>query len=147
MSGIGGLDLFREAQKIQCIDDSGRPTGPDFVLTTTTERSSADSKKTALVQQALDIGFVDVLLKPIDSAQLIARLRQLEMSRNGGSAPIDNSTNQSAGAAGANSSVNPINSESQIQSLQEIRNTLSQLQNEITAQIKRLDDTLQTVEK
>lgn len=147
LSGIGGLDLFREAQKIKCIDDSGRPTGPDFILTTTPDRSSTDSQKTVLVQQALDIGFVDVLLKPIDSSQLIARLRQLELGRNGGSAPNGNSTDQTSRAADASSSANQINSEDQIQSLQAIRNTLSQLQKEIKAQIKQLDDSLQTIGK
>jgi CheY-like chemotaxis protein len=147
MSGIGGIDLFREAQLIQCIGDSGRLTGPDFILTTTTERSSADSKKTAMVQQALDIGFVDVLLKPIDSAQLIARLRQVEMSRSGG---VKNG-GQNSESAGSDSSANPgsssmpVANDYQIQTLQEIKNSLSQMQTDISTQINRLNEALETI--
>ena len=148
MSGMSGIDLFKEAQLIQCIDDSGRPTGPDFILTTTTERTSADSKKTAMVQQALDMGFVDVLLKPIESAQLIARLRQIEMSRTGGG----KNEGQNIERAGSNSTATPdstttaVANDFQIQTLQEIKNTLSQLQTEISTQINRLNETLESIE-
>lgn len=140
MSGIGGIDLFREAQKIQCIDDSGRPSGPGFILTTTTERSSGDSKKTVLVQQALDIGFVDVLLKPIDAAQLTSRLQQLEMNN----AASTNSINSNDSAPQSNASSD--NGPRQADMLQEIRSSLSHLQNEINNQIQRLDTTLETIE-
>ena len=146
MSGMGGIDLFKEAQLIQCIDDSGRPTGPNFILTTTAERTSADSKKTAMVQQALDIGFVDVLIKPIDSAQLIARLRQIEMSRSGGSENggqnFENTRSDSAATPG--SSTTPVANDYQLQTLQEIKNSLSQMQTDLSTQINRLNKTLET---
>ncbi len=147
MSGMGGIDLFHEAQLIQSIDDFGRPTGPDFILTTTTKQSSADSKKTAMVQQALDIGFVDVLLKPIDSDQLIARLRQIEMSRSGGG-ENGRQNSESAGsdsAATPDSSTTPDANDHKIQTLQEIKNSLSQMQTEISTQINRLNETLETI--
>ena len=148
MSGMGGIDLFRDAQLIQCIDDFGRPTGPDFILTTTTERTSADSKKTAMVQQALDIGFVDVLLKPIDSDQLIARLRQIEMSRAGGGKNgrqnIENTHSDSSATPG--SSTATVANDYQIQMLQEIKNSLSQMQTDISTQLNRLNETLKSIE-
>ena len=148
MSGMGGIDLFKKAQLIQCIDDSGRPTGPDFIMTTTTERTSTDSKKTILVQQALDIGFVDVMLKPIDSAQLIARLRQIEISRSGGGENrgqnSENTHFDSADTSG--SSTTALASDYQIQTLQEIKNSLSQIQTEISTQINRLNKTLESIE-
>lgn len=140
MSGFSGIDLFQEAHKIQRVDDSGKPF-LEFILTMT-EESSDDMKKKELVKQALDIGFVDVLVKPIDSAKLLFCLNQIEMSQ-----ANDTKATPAEEAGETTSAVSSAEllPENQIQMLQDLRNFLSQMQKEITTQLQHLDDTLETI--
>lgn len=142
ISGMSAIKLFLESQSIQYNHGSDRPTGPAFILTTTTERSSADSNKTVTVQQALDLGFVEVLLKPIDSEKLTALLHGIET--NIGSGARENRPQDIEGTH-LDSLMNQDNNESQIQMMKEIRSSFTQLQTEISIQIKRLDNALETI--
>lgn len=146
MSGISAIELFKKSKSIQCFDDFGKRASPAFILTITAEQSFGDSNKSVLVQQALDLGFVGVLPKPINSDQLIALLRDIEINRKIGAREnrLQN-IQQDVGGTHFDSSINQVHNELQIQMLQEIRGTLSQLQIEISTQINRLDNTLETI--
>ena len=57
---------------------------------TTAERDSVNSKKAFVrdVQQALDIGFTDVLVKPIDGDYLLRQICEIESPSQGHMVPV-----------------------------------------------------------
>ena len=79
MPGVDGLELFRAAQKIDRHDEQGRLPRPVFYLITALRPSAVTSpRETNMLQQALQMGFAEVLLKPIDNEHLLRQLANLE---------------------------------------------------------------------
>lgn len=79
MPGMDGLEFYRAAQKIDCRDATGAlAVRPVFYLITALRPSSVQRNETNLLQQALQLGFAEVLLKPIDNEHLLRQLARLE---------------------------------------------------------------------
>jgi CheY-like chemotaxis protein len=91
MPGMDGIELFRAAQKIDRQEAAGTLPRPAFYLITAL-RSSASTphRETNMLQQALQMGFEEVLLKPIDNEHLLRQLTNLEQKLLRG-APHENS--------------------------------------------------------
>src|SRR5437879_6433284 len=68
MPGMDGLEFFRAAQKIDKYGTSGVLPPPVFYLITAMRPSAvAPLRETERLHQALQMGFAEVLLKPIDN--------------------------------------------------------------------------------
>jgi CheY-like chemotaxis protein len=79
MPGMDGIELFKAAQKIDRIADKGSVAPPTFYLITALRPTSTTPiRETSMLQQAVNLGFADVLLKPIDSDHLLRSLSNLE---------------------------------------------------------------------
>ena len=79
MPGMDGIELFKAARQIGRYDDKGQLPPLEFILITALRPTSAMQRKEAsLLQRALDIGFVDVMLKPVDNDRLIQLLAKIE---------------------------------------------------------------------
>jgi CheY-like chemotaxis protein len=79
MPGMDGLDLFATAQKLERRDSTGPLPVPVFYLITALRPSSTSPhRETNLLQKALQMGFAEVLLKPIDNEHLLRQLANLE---------------------------------------------------------------------
>ena len=80
MPGMDGLDFFRAAQKLDRRDETGGTLPcPVFYLITALRPSTVTShRETNMLQQALQLGFAEVLLKPIDNEHLLRHLANLE---------------------------------------------------------------------
>ena len=87
MPGMDGLELFKASRKIDRFDDTGPLPPLQFILMTALRPNSTTPRKERnLIQQATDLGFVDVMLKPVDVEHLFRTLRDLEKAE---SAPRD----------------------------------------------------------
>ncbi len=80
MPGMDGLEFYSAAQKIDFRNAVGSPLPrPVFYLITALRPSVAKPhNETNLLQQALKLGFAEVLLKPIDNEHLLRQLALLE---------------------------------------------------------------------
>lgn len=80
MPGMDGLELFRAAQKLDRRNDSGAliPRLVFYLITALRPSSAKSHSDTNLLQQALQLGFAEVLLKPIDNEHLLRQLALLE---------------------------------------------------------------------
>jgi CheY-like chemotaxis protein len=79
MPGMDGLELFKKVQRIDRFDDRGPLPPPVFILMTALRPTSTTPKREAnMLQEALDLGFADVLLKPIDNEHLLRQLTSIE---------------------------------------------------------------------
>uniref|UniRef100_A0A7C4LK33 Response regulator n=1 Tax=Schlesneria paludicola TaxID=360056 RepID=A0A7C4LK33_9PLAN len=90
MPGMDGIALFKAARTIDRFNDSGPLPPPAFLLITAMRPTLTSPRQDAnLFKEAIDLGFVDVLLKPVDQALLLRRLRELRRQRSGGSESTD----------------------------------------------------------
>jgi CheY-like chemotaxis protein len=116
MPGMNGVELFNAVTLIERVNDSGRVAPPKFILATEsgTDTDVRDDK-TDLIQHAKDIGFIDIVRKPVDESHLIYIL---------GSLANNGSTIQCVGSEDSPdaSSTDPIQ-----QSLQELRKMVGEL--------------------
>ena len=79
MPGMDGLELFKAARKIDRFNDAGPLPPLDFILMTALRpNASTPRKERNLLQQATDLGFIDVLMKPVDIDHLTRMLAQLD---------------------------------------------------------------------
>ena len=136
MPGMTGIDLMKESKSIERIDDSGTALTPQFIMMTTPQREAPDSKQGMLVQQAIDLGIVDMLLKPIEVDILVSRLHRLQLATMDGATESDTQAGddqsaQSTEVVGQN-----------VRELQSLRNRFVELQNSLTSQLQRLDQAL-----
>lgn len=89
MPGMDGLEFFKAAQKIEKYGEKGTLPLPVFYLITALRPSSVTThRESNQLQQALQLGFAEVLLKPIDNEHLLRQLANLE--RNLRSEPGEN---------------------------------------------------------
>lgn len=90
MPGMDGLEFYRTAQKIERRDATGAELPrPVFYLITALRPSAMQRKETNLLQQALQMGFAEVLLKPIDNDHLLRQLAAIENGLRLGEAAAD----------------------------------------------------------
>jgi len=83
MPGMDGLELFDAVRKIDRSSDQGTIPAPVFLLITALRPTPANGRREVnLLQQALDLGFADVFLKPIDNDHLLHQLAKLEQNQN-----------------------------------------------------------------
>jgi CheY-like chemotaxis protein len=81
MPGMDGLEFFKAAQKIEKYGEKGTLPFPVFYLITALRPSSVTThRESNQLQQALQLGFAEVLLKPIDNEHLLRQLANLERS-------------------------------------------------------------------
>ena len=79
MPGMDGLDLFVTAQKLERRDAMGAlPVLVFYLITALRPSSASPHRETNLLQKALQMGFAEVLLKPIDNEHLLRQLANLE---------------------------------------------------------------------
>ncbi|MBT4865402.1 MAG: response regulator [Planctomycetaceae bacterium] len=99
MPGMDGIDLFKASLNINRLTDAGEIPPPEFILMTAL-RPSADvhRKEAGLLQQAVSLGFVDVMLKPIDKERLFRNLSMIQKRLNGESTGGTDSANTSTGS-------------------------------------------------
>lgn len=145
MTGLNGVDLYREARKIERMDDAGGYATFDFLLTTT-EISSGDSKTLEMMKHAQDLGISEILLKPIDSQKLLSILNiiehpELAEPKEVPSTSISTEATQS-GVSNGQSNMTA----SEIQILREVRQSLAASSNEIATRIQQIDDVCKTIE-
>jgi CheY-like chemotaxis protein len=87
MPVMDGLDLFRAAQKIERAPGQVSQPPVFFLITALRPTSPGTRREVNLLQQALDLGFADVFLKPIDNDHLLRQLADLEQKLNRGDVP------------------------------------------------------------
>ena len=79
MPGMDGLEFFQAVQKIDKYGATGVLPRPVFYLITAMRPSAvAPLRETERLHQALEMGFAEVLLKPIDHEHLLQQLANLE---------------------------------------------------------------------
>ncbi len=78
MPGMNGIDLFKQAHKIDRVGERGALPPPIFYLITALRPGSTPDRDSSMLQQALDLGFADVLFKPIDNERLLRLLANLD---------------------------------------------------------------------
>jgi CheY-like chemotaxis protein len=72
MPGMDGIEFFKAARKIDRYDDNGPMPAVPFILLTATRPSVSSTRRDInILQKALDVGFLEVMLKPIDDEHLI----------------------------------------------------------------------------
>lgn len=93
MPGLDGTELFQAARRIERFNDEGPISPPAFILITAIRPGSAAPRKELnLLQQAVDLGFADVMLKPVDNKLLIQRLAAIQQQRLDGKHKTDCAT-------------------------------------------------------
>ena len=100
--GMDGIELFKAARRIDRYDDEGQLPPLEFILITALRPSSSIQRKEAsLLQEALSIGFVDVMLKPVDNDRLIHLLAKIEARLAGNPEPPDPTAANASGGSSA----------------------------------------------
>lgn len=84
MPGHSGFDLFQAASQIERIGDDGAAAAPPaFILMTASGlNSNAPGQNAKLLEYAIDLGFVDVLPKPMDNNRLLSLLEAIDNNLN-----------------------------------------------------------------
>jgi CheY-like chemotaxis protein len=99
MPGMDGIELFKASLNINRLTDAGEIPPPEFILMTALRPSAYVHRKEAgLLQQAVSLGFVDVMLKPIDKERLFRNLTGIEKRLNGELTETTDSTDTSTGS-------------------------------------------------
>lgn len=79
VGGMTAVDLFKSNMQIERISDDGNSSPPEFILLTRlTTESQLQGKDMHLLQEAIDLGFVDVLFKPLVREELLRHVRQID---------------------------------------------------------------------
>ena len=83
MPNMDGIELFKAANKIERLDDDGTAPQPKFILMTAARPDrTGESKVSKQLQEAIDLGFVDIIFKPFNYdklVKLICKAGQAEM--------------------------------------------------------------------
>lgn len=85
MPGMDGVDLFIHTQSLERFDDQGQVDSPAFILLTTAHegRPGTDRETMIRLELASNIGFTEMLTKPVDQQlllQILERIRTKEES-------------------------------------------------------------------
>ena len=80
LPGLNGLELFQAARKIKWSEGKGRQWPPAFILMTTFRCGGAaeNDKVKKLMKYVLDLGFIDIVTKPLDYNRLIGLLETVK---------------------------------------------------------------------
>jgi len=80
MPDMDGIEFFKRAQLIERFTDQGSIPPPPFILITAL-RPNNNTRKADVerLRLATEIGFVEVMLKPVDQNRLIHLLRKIEI--------------------------------------------------------------------
>lgn len=81
MPGMSGIDLYRQAQQLERMDDTGPVPPPQFVLMTAVRPSNPNGTPNAELKRALDLGFAAVVHKPVAPDELAKILKSLKKGR------------------------------------------------------------------
>jgi CheY-like chemotaxis protein len=88
MSDIDGIELYQQTQRLQRMNDQGPVAPPLFVLMTALHPGkNAQPRDIERLRIAKEVGFADVLFKPIEAEQLVAALERVK--RSGGKKKVD----------------------------------------------------------
>lgn len=88
MGDMDGIELYQQTQRLERMNDSGPVPPPMFVLMTALHPGkNAQPRDVERINIAKEIGFAEVLFKPIENEQLVAALERLK--RSGGKKRID----------------------------------------------------------
>lgn len=79
MPFMNGIDLFKAVSRIERVGDDGAVPPPAFILLTETgiDIEHSGNESGFLIKHAIDLGFVDVLRKPVDEQRLTGLLNAL----------------------------------------------------------------------
>jgi len=87
MPGMNGIELFKASRNIKRSTADGEIPAPEFILMTALRPSAnVDQKDASPMRQAIALGFVDAMLKPIDKDRLFRNLTVIASRLNGESA-------------------------------------------------------------
>lgn len=78
LPSMNALELYKEASKIERLNDEGMIPALRFYLMVTREHGSSSPKMKELSRDALALGFRDLFVKPIDVELLMSKLRSSE---------------------------------------------------------------------
>ncbi len=78
ISGMTAIELFKASRDVERVSDEGGSNPPEFVMLTS-ERPDRDvnSENVKLLQEALDLGFIDILFKPLVRAKLMQHVQSV----------------------------------------------------------------------
>lgn len=79
MPSMNGIDLFKAVSRIERVNDDGAVPPPAFILLTETgiDIEHSGNESGFLIKHAIDLGFIDVLRKPVDEQRLFSLLNAL----------------------------------------------------------------------
>lgn len=79
MPGMDGVELFAKAKRLERFNDDGRVDMPEFILLTSAQegRQGTNRGTEARLRLAREIGFKEVLSKPLDQASLLKTLETM----------------------------------------------------------------------
>jgi CheY-like chemotaxis protein len=141
LPAMDAIGFYRAAQSIDRYDDTGPIPPPAFVLVTTDNRSSLDGRKSQLLQKALDLGFADILLKPVPRQSLELALAGVAAGQRGAPAHAASDVRKPPKRSATGPSGAPTESAQTVASLErqlaELRAALQSMQQELAASIGR----------
>jgi len=90
MPDMDGVELYLMASRLERFNDQGRVELPGFILLTSAQegRSGTTGKIESRLSMAQEIGFVDVLHKPLDPEALFTLLNRIESKETGRSVDV-----------------------------------------------------------
>jgi CheY-like chemotaxis protein len=78
MADMDGIELFQHVQRLERMNDSGPVAPPRFILMTALHPGkNAQPRDIERIRLAKEVGFDDVLLKPIENEALMNRLERI----------------------------------------------------------------------
>jgi CheY-like chemotaxis protein len=89
MREMDGVELFKRSRRINRMIDGGNSEPPSFILMTALRpgKDATQQRDVEKIRQAKDIGFIDVLYKPIEPEALKTTLEVIKFAR--GRARVD----------------------------------------------------------
>ncbi len=78
IAGMTAIELFKATRDIERISDEGNSSPPQFLLLTSLRPDSdAHDGNVLLLHEAVDLGFIDILFKPLVREKLLTHLEQI----------------------------------------------------------------------
>jgi CheY-like chemotaxis protein len=78
MPGMDGVELFRQAQRLDRVGDVGPlPPLPFILMTALRPDANGPTREMALLNKAVNVEFLDVMFKPLDNAVLMRHFEKI----------------------------------------------------------------------
>lgn len=78
MPGMDGVELFRQAQRLDRVGDAGPlPPLPFILMTALRPNANGPTREMALLNEAVNVGFLDVMFKPLDNVVLMRHFEKI----------------------------------------------------------------------